>query len=86
MQPPANILDRVSDAFVALDENWHYIYVNQQAASLFGRQPEDPVGRHIWTEFPEGGGQPFHLAYEKAMAEQIFIQMERLLRTVESLV
>jgi PAS domain S-box-containing protein len=76
MQPPANILDRVSDAFVALDKNWHYIYVNQQAASLFGRRPEDLIGRHIWTEFPEGRGQPFHLAYEKAMAEQIFIQME----------
>jgi PAS domain S-box-containing protein len=76
MQPLANILDRVSDAFVALDKNWYYTYVNQQAASLFGRRPEDLIGRHIWTEFPEGRGQPFHLAYEKAMAEQIFIQME----------
>jgi PAS domain S-box-containing protein len=76
MQPLANILDRVSDAFVALDKNWCYTYVNQQAASLFGRRPEDLIGQHIWTEFPEGRGQAFHLAYEKAMAEQIFIQME----------
>jgi PAS domain S-box-containing protein len=76
MQPLGDVLDRVSDAFVALDKNWRYTYVNQQAASLFGRRPEDLIGRHIWTEFPEGEGQPFHRAYEKAMAEQVFIQME----------
>ncbi len=76
MQPLTDILDRVSDAFVALDKNWCYTYVNQQAANLFGRRPEDLVGRHIWTEFPEGRGQPFHLAYEKAMADQVFIEME----------
>src|SRR4029453_18497636 len=76
MQPLANILDRVSDAFVALDKNWCYTYVNQQAASLFGRRPEDLLGRNIWTEFPDGRGKRFQLAYEKAMADQVFIQME----------
>jgi PAS domain S-box-containing protein len=76
MQPLIEILDRVSDAFVALDKNWCYTYVNRRAASLFGRRPEDLVGRHIWTVFPEGRGQPFHLAYERAMADQVFIEME----------
>jgi PAS domain S-box-containing protein len=66
----------VSDAVVGLDKDWRYSYVNQQAARLFGRRPEDLIGKHIWTEFPEGVGQPFQLAYEKAMAEQVFIQME----------
>ena len=27
------------------------------------------IGKHIWTEFPEGVGQPFHRAYERAMNE-----------------
>ena len=76
MEPLSIVLERVSDAVVALDKNWRYTYVNQQAAALFGRRPEDLIGRHIWTEFPEGVGQPFHLAYEKALAEQTFIQME----------
>lgn len=71
-----DVLDRVSDGLVALDTNWRYTYVNRQAAGLFGRTPEDLIGRHIWTEFPEGVGQPFHRAYERAMAEQVFIQME----------
>ncbi len=75
-QALGEILERVSDAVVALDRNWRYTYVNQRAAGLFGRRPEDLIGRHIWTEFPEGVGQPFHLAYEKALAEQVFVQME----------
>ena len=75
-QQLGDVLDRVSDAVVALDTDWRYTYVNHHAAKLFGRNPEDLVGKHIWTEFPEGVGQPFHRAYEKAMAEQIFIQME----------
>lgn len=66
----ANILNRVTDAIVALDEEWRYTFVNEQAAALFGRVPEDLVGKHIWTEFPEAVGQPFHLNYEKAMREQ----------------
>ena len=71
-----NILESISDGFVALDKTWHYTYVNRQAAGLFGRSPQDLIGKHIWTEFPEGVGQPFHLAYEKAMSKQVFIQTE----------
>jgi PAS domain S-box-containing protein len=75
-QQLGNLLERVSDAFVALDRDWRYTYVNRHGAELFGRRPEDLIGKHIWTEFPEGRGQPFHLAYEKALAEQVFIKME----------
>ncbi|OFW00324.1 MAG: hypothetical protein A3I61_00065 [Acidobacteria bacterium RIFCSPLOWO2_02_FULL_68_18] len=76
-QPPlAEILERVSDAFVALDADWRYTYVNAKAAALFGRTPEELIGRHIWTEFPEGVGQPFHRAYERAMREQTPITLE----------
>jgi PAS domain S-box-containing protein len=70
------VIERVSDAFVALDRTWHYTYVNARAAQLFGRRPEDLVGKHIWTEFPEGVGQKFQRTYEKAMAEQRPIFLE----------
>ena len=70
------ILERFSDALVALDKNWRYTYVNRKAADLFGRRPEELIGKYIWAEFPEGKGQPFHLAYEKAMSEQVFVEME----------
>ncbi len=73
---PATLLERVSDACVALDRDWRYVYVNAQAAALFARTPSDLLGKHIWTEFPEGVGQPFHLAYERALEEQQPLQLE----------
>lgn len=73
-----DVLDRVVDGFVALDSDGIYTYVNAQAARMLGRdRPEDLLGRHIWTEFPEGIGQPFHEAYEQAMATQTPITLEQ---------
>ncbi|MCX6281458.1 MAG: PAS domain S-box protein [Bacteroidetes bacterium] len=71
-----NILETMTDAFVSLDKNWCYTYMNQRAGEIFGRDPKVMIGKHIWTEFPEGIGQPFHLNYEKAMRDQVPVQME----------
>ena len=65
-----NILERVSDAFVALDTNWIYTYVNTKAGEIFDRKPEDLIGKHIWTEFSEAVNQPFYLACYRAMKTQ----------------
>ncbi len=70
------VFERISEAFVALDKDWRYVYVNRKAAEHFGRKAKDLIGKHIWTEFPEGRGEKFHLAYEKAMAEQIPLYIE----------
>lgn len=69
-------LERVSDAFVALDKNWVYTYMNKKAGEIFNRDPEKMVGKHIWTEFPEGIGQPFYHAYYQAMNTQQYIYLE----------
>ncbi len=70
------IVESISDAFVALDKNWCYTYMNKRAGEIFARDPKEIIGKHIWTEFPEGIGQPFHQAYEKALREHTFIQLE----------
>ncbi|MEO6844376.1 MAG: PAS domain S-box protein, partial [Ginsengibacter sp.] len=64
------LVERVSDAFVALDKNWNYIYVNKKAGELLGRDPGYLLGKNIWNEFPETIGQQFHEAYTKALQEQ----------------
>jgi PAS domain S-box-containing protein len=64
------LLARVTDGFVALDKEWRYVYVNPNAALMFGRDQASLLGKHIWTEFPEGVGEKFHLAYEEAMRDQ----------------
>jgi PAS domain S-box-containing protein len=70
------VLEATSDGFVALDAEWRYTYVNGHAGQMFGRNPESLVGKHIWTEFPEGRGHPFHLAYERAVREGVPVQIE----------
>jgi PAS domain S-box-containing protein len=73
----ANIIERVSDGFVALDTDWIYVYVNKNGARMLQREkPEDLIGKHIWTEFPEGVGQPFYHAYHKALETQQPVLLE----------
>jgi len=70
-----HVLERVSDGFTALDRQWRYTYVNSCGGRMLGRDAGSLIGKHIWTEFPEGVGQKFQLAYEKAMAEQKPVQL-----------
>lgn len=70
------VFERITDAYVALDRDWRYTYLNAKACDFFGRRAEDMIGRLIWTEFPEGIGHPFQHAYEQAMAEQRPLQIE----------
>ena len=71
-----DVLESMTDAFVSLDRNWCYTYMNQKAGIIFNRNPADMIGVNIWQEFPEGVGQPFHEKYEKVMQERIAINME----------
>ena len=68
--------ERITDAFVALDSNWCYTYMNKKAGEIFNCDPKAIVGKHIWTEFPEGIDQAFYKAYYRAMAEQQYIHVE----------
>lgn len=65
-----NILESVSDAFVSLDTNWCYTYMNKKAGEIFNRNPKEMIGKHIWTEFPEGVGEVFYHTYYKAVETQ----------------
>lgn len=73
---PAAVLERVTDGIVALDRDWRYAFINEPGAAMFGKKPGDLLGKRIWEEFPEGISQPFHLAYERAFAEQKVIVFE----------
>ncbi|MBD6617796.1 PAS domain S-box protein [Komarekiella sp. 'clone 1'] len=72
----ANILESVTDAFIALDHNWCFTYVNQRAGQILDRRPEDLIGKNIWQELPEAVEHKFYHAYHQAVAEQRVIQMQ----------
>jgi PAS domain S-box-containing protein len=70
------ILQRVSDGIVAFDRHWNYTYVNAKAAEMLGRAPEELVGKHVWTLFPEAIGTSVYEAYHRAMTTQAFVSIE----------
>ncbi|MGK0255387.1 MAG: PAS domain S-box-containing protein [Mariniflexile sp.] len=71
-----NVLENMSDAFISLDFNWCYTYMNSKAGVVLGKNPTEMIGKNIWEEFPEFVGHPSALNYEKVMKKRVFIQTE----------
>jgi len=69
-------LENMSDAFVAIDNNWKYTFVNQKAVQMLGKQTEDLIGKTVWATFPEAIGTPYHKAWYKAMKTKKQINFE----------
>jgi PAS domain S-box-containing protein len=65
------ILESITDAFIALDENWRYIYVNSTAEELLFRPPGYLVGTNIWEEYPGLIGSEFEQLYRRVAEEGV---------------
>ncbi|HMU11117.1 MAG TPA: PAS domain S-box protein, partial [Ferruginibacter sp.] len=70
------LIERISDAFIALDKNWCYIYANKAVGNLVGRSPESLIGKNVWEEFPEAVGSATYALFHKAMNEQQYVYNE----------
>ncbi|MEF8828854.1 MAG: response regulator, partial [Haloarcula sp.] len=75
-QEDADILDRMTDAFFAVDENWEFTYANERGRRVITRAMEvdgdtaDLLGRNIWEAIPSLDGTEFSKQYRQAMAQQ----------------
>lgn len=65
-----DILDRISDGFIALDKEWRYVYVNHRATEIIGRQPAELLGKSMWELYPDSVGNNFYTAYHESMEKQ----------------
>ena len=66
----AQLLERITDGFIALDKHWNFTYVNARAGELLDRQPADLIGKCIWDALPPLPDEPFPQACRQAMADQ----------------
>lgn len=71
-----NILESMTDAFVALDRQWRIAYVNQEAARLNRQKPEEIVGKTHWEQWPWSVGTQVEREYRRAIAEQVAVHFE----------
>jgi PAS domain S-box-containing protein len=64
------VLDRVTDAFYALDDEWRFTHVNERAEAILQRPADAVVGECIWEVFPEAAGGVVWERYHEAMETQ----------------
>ena len=62
-----NILESITDAFVAVDRQWRFTYLNERALTTLQRTREELLGKNMWGAFPEAVGLPAYREYHRAM-------------------
>lgn len=70
-QQIANILERITDAFFALDEQWRFTYINSEASLALQQNPEELIGAKFWDVFPDAVGSLVEQQYRQAITEQV---------------
>jgi PAS domain S-box-containing protein len=70
------VLERITDAFYALDRDWRFAYINAAAERVFARPREEMLGKDIWTEFASALETPVYAAYQRAMGKGTSIELE----------
>lgn len=72
----ANILESMTDAFIAVNQDWQITYINQQAVKIIGVDSGKLLGKNFWEQLPESQGTPFEQEYRRAFTEGIPVHFE----------
>jgi PAS domain S-box-containing protein len=70
------VISRIGDAFVALDRDGRYRYVNAPAAAVVGLPREEIIGREPWVVDPALAGSPLHQAFLRALHDQRAVTLQ----------
>ena len=71
-----DVLESITDAFFALDDEWRFTYLNEQAEALLLRSRDELLGRNVWDEFPDAVELDFYEQYHRAVREGEHVQFE----------
>ncbi len=75
-QPPSSILESITDAFVAIDEQFRYVWVNAEAERLLGLPRDQLLGRCMWELFPDSSESDLRQNLTAALANQAPLEFE----------
>lgn len=77
-------LESISDAFILLDDQWRFSFLNRQAEILLKHGREDLLGAVIWQKFPEALGTAFQTEYEYAVSNNCTVQFKEFYPALKS--
>ena len=66
-----DLLENLTDAFFAVDNNWCFIYVNKKTEELNNRPHGSLLGKNIWSEFPALVNSDYGELYRRVAAQRI---------------
>jgi PAS domain S-box-containing protein len=69
----SDVLEKMKDGFVMLDNDLIYRYVNRKFSELAQKDAEKIIGRYIWDEFPDVVGSSTYNAINDALRERKYI-------------
>ena len=79
--------EAMSDAFLTLDSEWRFTYLNPQTEVILHRRREELLGKNMWDEFPEAIGTGFEDEYRRALRDGVPVRFEEVYdplgRTIE---
>ncbi|MHB1419826.1 MAG: ATP-binding protein [Bacillota bacterium] len=70
------IIDRVSDGFYALDPQWRFVFMNQEAEPHMEKKKEELMNKVIWEVLPHYVDSILFDEYQKAMSEKAVTNFE----------
>ncbi|MBD2770807.1 response regulator [Iningainema tapete] len=71
-----DILESITDALCALDEQFRFTYVNQKSEQILLKKQAELLGKNIWEEYPEMAGSVFEQKYHEAATTKLPVQFE----------
>ncbi|HKB89146.1 MAG TPA: PAS domain S-box protein [Opitutaceae bacterium] len=74
-----NIIESITDGFMAMDQEWRITYLNRRAEEIFRplqKTHANTLGRIFWDEFPETVGTIFEESYYRAVRGQMSVAFE----------
>lgn len=70
------VLAGLRDGFIRLDNNWKFLYVNEQAAQSAQKPKEELLGRSIWEVFPDAVDTRLYQRFHQALEQQTQVHFE----------
>jgi PAS domain S-box-containing protein len=80
----SDILESITDAFLALDDEWRFTYINRQAEVLLRRSRTELLGRCIWEEFSDLVDSALYRKYQQAVETQTSVEFEEFYPPLET--
>ncbi|MFD2146039.1 PAS domain-containing sensor histidine kinase [Mucilaginibacter antarcticus] len=71
-----DILESITDGFIALDKDFCYLYANKRIGEMLHRDPEELIGKYIWTEFPDAVNSATYKAFNRAATKKQYVVAE----------